>query len=127
LAAEELRTYEEIRRIGGDSGWLRSIPWTGKKRAALQSFLARRRGWGRHRTVTLGGSHGGEALVPVLETCTGEREEERPGREREMKRRRGPSRGVAGISRRSSSVSRQAGGGEASTRELHAAASLCWR
>jgi hypothetical protein len=61
LAAEELGTCEEIRQIGGDSGRLRSIPWTGKKRAALRSFSARRPGWGRHGTATLGGSHGGSS------------------------------------------------------------------
>jgi hypothetical protein len=97
LAAEELETCEEIRRIGGDSGRLRSIPWMGKKRAALQSFSACRRGWGRHGTVTLGGGHGGSS------SCTGsvhvrEREtewEEGKGGQGERKRRRG-RRGVPG-------------------------------
>jgi hypothetical protein len=53
LAAEELGICEEILRIGGDSGRFWSIPRTGKKRAALRSFSARWRGWGRHETAVL--------------------------------------------------------------------------
>jgi hypothetical protein len=72
----------------------------------------RRRGPSQHVGATRGAWNGGARWRPWrLSSCTRnvhgrEREEERPGREREMKRRRGPSHGVAGISRRSSSVSR---------------------
>jgi hypothetical protein len=129
LAAEELGTCEEIRRIGGDSGWLRSIPWTGKKRAALRSFSACRPDWGRHGTATLGGSHGGSSSCTGSEHDVRERETEgeegkAPGRE---EKEEGEGMALLEVSRESSSVSRQAGGGDASARELHAAASLCWR
>jgi hypothetical protein len=42
---------------------LRAIPWAGRKRAASGTFSASRRSKGRHRMATLGGSHGGGALL----------------------------------------------------------------
>jgi hypothetical protein len=121
LVVEELGTCEEIRQIGGDSGQLRSIPWTGKKRAALRSFSAHRRGWGRHGTATLGGSHGGHAQY---------REETwKRGRVRTGERER---KGVvwwrpAASTESSRSVAQQAGGGRRPPGARHAGASLSQR
>jgi hypothetical protein len=78
----------------------------GKKRAALRSFSACRQGWGRHGTATLGGSHGGH--TQYREECTGGRG--RAAREREREREEGGSASRC-VSRRSFSLTREAGGG----------------
>jgi hypothetical protein len=89
-AVEMVRSGEVIRRFGGDSGRFRSIPWAGRKRAALWTFSARRRGRGRHGTAALDGSHGGRA--PLLAAFSRERERDRGGKRRaareEIRRRR---------------------------------------
>jgi hypothetical protein len=90
-AAEMVRSGEVIRRFGGNSGRFRSIPWEGRKRAALWTFSARRRGRGRHIAAALAGGHGGAARYWE------EDGEERSARERKKEGEKGRGRrGVSG-------------------------------